>query len=60
MNEILYFGLLAFSIVFSIGIAITIVVWVSIGLTNLVDNMEKRARERRSRKYRQLLRGIKK
>lgn len=56
---IIEYSLLAFSIVFSIGMAVTIVIWVSIGLSNLVDNMEKRARDRRNREYKQILRGVK-
>lgn len=59
MMYIIEYSLLAFSIVFSIGMAVTIVIWVSIGLSNLVDNMEKRARDRRNREYKQILRGVK-
>ena len=54
------YGLLAFSIVFSIGMAILMVMWISIGLNSLADSMEKRVRARRNRKYQQILRGVKK
>lgn len=60
MMYIIEYGLLAFSIFFSIGMAILMVIWISVGLNNLVDSMEKRARERRKREYKQMLRGIKK
>jgi len=60
MMYIIEYGLFAFSIFFSIGMAILMVMWISIGLNNLVENMEKRVRARRNRKYQQILRGIKK
>ena len=60
MMYIIEYGLLAFSIFFSIGMAITMVIWISIGLTSLFENMEKRVRARKNRKYQQILRGIKK
>jgi|GEM_PF-7080435 len=60
MMYIIECGLLAFSIVFSIGIAIVMVIWISVGLSNLVDSMEKRAKERRNRIYQQMFRGIQK
>ena len=40
MMYIIECGLLAFSIVFSIGIAIVMVIWISVGLSNLVDSMD--------------------
>ena len=42
MMYIIEYGLFAFSIFFSIGMAILMVMWISIGLNNLVENMEKR------------------
>jgi hypothetical protein len=58
MIYIIEFSLLAFSVFFSIGMAITMVIWISIGLTNLFDNIEKRVKARRNKKYQQILRGI--
>lgn len=60
MMYIIEYSLLAFSIVFSIGIAIVMVIWISIGLTSLFENIEKRVKARRNKKYQQILRGIKK
>ena len=60
MIEIIYFGIAAFVIIFSMGMAVVTVVWVAIGLDSLYDHIERRNRNRKSREYTEMIRGMEK